>query len=56
VLLDMLPKGRDEHGAGMSWVRHHDRYGAGGRTLPNGRYEPAEAEMSCCTVPENAST
>lgn len=28
-LLDMVPKGRDEEGSsGMSWVRHHDRYGA----------------------------
>ena len=27
-LLDLVPKGRDEDGIeGMSWVRHHDRYG-----------------------------
>lgn len=27
-LLDLTPKGRDEHGprSGMAWVRHHDRY------------------------------
>ena len=27
-LLDLVPKGRDEHNAGhtMDWVRHHDRY------------------------------
>ncbi len=24
--LDLAPKGRDEEGNGMSWVRHHDRY------------------------------
>jgi predicted dithiol-disulfide oxidoreductase (DUF899 family) len=24
--LDMVPKGRDEAGRGMSWVRHHDKY------------------------------
>jgi predicted dithiol-disulfide oxidoreductase (DUF899 family) len=24
--LDMAPKGRNEDGRGMSWVRHHDRY------------------------------
>ena len=24
--LDLTPKGRDEAGNGMSWVRHHDRY------------------------------
>lgn len=27
VLLDLVPKGRDEAGSPMSWVRHHDRYG-----------------------------
>ena len=28
-ILDLMPKGRDEEGLkhGMSWVRHHDRYG-----------------------------
>jgi predicted dithiol-disulfide oxidoreductase (DUF899 family) len=25
-LLDLTPKGRDEDGRGMGWVRHHDRY------------------------------
>jgi predicted dithiol-disulfide oxidoreductase (DUF899 family) len=25
-LLDLVPKGRDEEGRGMRWVRHHDRY------------------------------
>jgi predicted dithiol-disulfide oxidoreductase (DUF899 family) len=25
-LLDLTPKGRDESGHGMRWVRHHDRY------------------------------
>ena len=31
VLLDLVPKGRDEDGLpfSMQWVRHHDRYGAG---------------------------
>ena len=24
--LDLVPKGRDEHGRGQFWVRHHDRY------------------------------
>ena len=30
ALLDLVPKGRDEHGPGANlgdWVRHHDRYG-----------------------------
>ena len=25
-LLDLVPKGRDEGGKGMEWLRHHDRY------------------------------
>ena len=25
-MLDLVPKGRDEHGHNMSWVCHHDRY------------------------------
>jgi predicted dithiol-disulfide oxidoreductase (DUF899 family) len=25
-LLDLMPKGRDEHDGAMAWVRHHDRY------------------------------
>ena len=25
-LLDLTPKGRDEHDGPMAWVRHHDRY------------------------------
>ena len=27
-LLDLTPKGRDEHDGPMAWVRHHDRYDA----------------------------
>lgn len=30
-LLDLMPKGRDEEGHGMRWVRHHDRYEPAGR-------------------------
>ena len=26
AILDRVPKGRDEEGHGMAWVRHHDRY------------------------------
>jgi len=26
-LLDLVPKGRDEAGVSMGWLRHHDRYG-----------------------------
>ena len=37
-LLDLTPKGRDEHDVPykMEWVRHHDRY------------EPAPASGACC--------
>jgi predicted dithiol-disulfide oxidoreductase (DUF899 family) len=28
-LLDLTPKGRDENGQNMAWVRHHDRYESG---------------------------
>jgi predicted dithiol-disulfide oxidoreductase (DUF899 family) len=24
--LDMMPKGRDEKGEGLAWIRHHDKY------------------------------
>ena len=39
-LLDLTPKGRDEHNPGhaMDWVRHHDRYEAA----------PAATPASCC--------
>ncbi|MGC4004929.1 MAG: DUF899 family protein [Pirellulales bacterium] len=34
-LLDVCPKGRDEADfPGMSWVRHHDRYGVPGFVDP----------------------
>lgn len=54
--LDITPKGRNETGRGnlTDWVRHHDRYGAGGVVQPTGRYqaeskfEKAEESASCC--------
>lgn len=42
--LDLTPKGRDENGPTFTlgdWVRHHDRYDAGGYVAPSGRYVPA---------------
>jgi predicted dithiol-disulfide oxidoreductase (DUF899 family) len=42
--LDLTPKGRDENGPTFTlgdWVRHHDRYDAGGHVAPSGRYVPA---------------
>jgi predicted dithiol-disulfide oxidoreductase (DUF899 family) len=44
VYLDMTPKGRNETGPNHNmtdWVRHHDRYDAGGVVEPTGRYVPA---------------
>lgn len=41
VLLDVVPKGRDETGPNHNltdWVRHHDRYGDRGFVDPTGRY------------------
>ena len=43
ALLDLLPKGREENERGnlTDWVRHHDRYGAGGHVEATGRYVDA---------------
>ena len=43
-LLDLTPKGRDEHNPAyaMDWVRHHDRY------EPAAPAEPAPAAGACC--------
>ncbi|RJF95060.1 DUF899 domain-containing protein [Noviherbaspirillum saxi] len=43
-LLDLTPKGRDEHNSvdTMDWVRHHDRY----EPVPVAK--PAPAASSCC--------
>jgi len=45
-LLDLTPKGRDEHNAAftMDWVRHHDRY----EPAPAAKAGPAPAAGSCC--------
>jgi predicted dithiol-disulfide oxidoreductase (DUF899 family) len=47
-ILEVLPKGRNEHGPYFSltdWVRPHNMYGKGGEVAPNGRYTPP---VSCC--------
>jgi predicted dithiol-disulfide oxidoreductase (DUF899 family) len=49
--LDIAPKGRNETGPRhdlSDWVRHHDRYNAGGFVLPSGRYQAEEKSESCC--------
>lgn len=41
MILDLTPKGRNETGPNhdlTDWVRHHDRYGAGGSVEATGRY------------------
>jgi predicted dithiol-disulfide oxidoreductase (DUF899 family) len=50
MLLDLTPKGRNETGPQRNltdWVRHHDRYGAGGHVDSSGRFVTAE-KTSCC--------
>ncbi|MCE9649918.1 MAG: thioredoxin family protein [Parvibaculum sp.] len=47
--LDIAPKGRNETGPSQDlsdWVRHHDKYDAGGHVDPQGRYH--EADEACC--------
>jgi len=51
MLLDLLPKGREENGPNHNltdWVRHHDRYGSGGYVDTTGRYQPAGRTEPCC--------
>lgn len=52
MLLDITPRGRNEHGPRKNltdWVRHHDRYGAGGYVDATGRYvAPEPADGPCC--------
>jgi predicted dithiol-disulfide oxidoreductase (DUF899 family) len=51
MYLDLTPKGRNENGPNNNmtdWVRHHDRYGAGGFVDRTGGYiAPKEAEPCC---------
>src|SRR5262249_32958810 len=54
--LDLTPKGRNETGPRRDltdWVRHHDRYSAGGFVQPSGRYQAAGKTDSCCHAMEN---
>ena len=50
MLLDLTPKGRNENERGnlSDWVRHHDRYDAGGYVAASGRYVADEKNESCC--------
>jgi hypothetical protein len=51
MYLDLTPKGRNETGPWHNltdWVRHHDRYEAGGTVNHQGRYIAAAAGESGC--------
>jgi len=51
VYLDLTPKGRNENGPRHNltdWVRHHDRYGAGGTVAETGRYVAARKASPNC--------
>lgn len=50
ALLDITPLGRDEGERGDlgGWVRHHDKYGAGGHVSPTGRFVPEETAGADC--------
>ncbi|MGB7436483.1 MAG: thioredoxin family protein [Candidatus Acidiferrum sp.] len=53
--LDLTPKGRNETGPGHNlgdWVRHHDRYEAGGFVDASGRYHAKESKGECCSAEE----
>ncbi|HEX9274654.1 MAG TPA: DUF899 family protein, partial [Candidatus Binatia bacterium] len=54
-LLDLTPKGRNERRDMTDWVRHHDRYQAGGLVLPSGRYQASEKADCGCHASENHS-
>ena len=51
MILDMVPKGRDEDHLGftMEWVRHHDRYGTDEFADPSKPYWPETASPSSTT-------
>jgi predicted dithiol-disulfide oxidoreductase (DUF899 family) len=48
-LLDLSPKGRDEHNPSytMDWVRHHDRYEPQADKAPAAATADAEAHACC---------
>ena len=55
--LDLTPKGRNETVRGnlSDWVRHHDRYEAGGHVDHRGRYLAGETAAKCCEEAETKS-
>ena len=58
MFLDLTPKGRDETGPNFSmgdWVRHHDRYGAGGYVDVTGGYIAPAESRPCCSSADSGS-
>jgi predicted dithiol-disulfide oxidoreductase (DUF899 family) len=56
MYLDLTPKGRNETGPNHNlsdWVRHHDKYGAGGFVDKTGGYIAPKNSTSCCASAEN---
>ncbi len=60
VILDMVPKGRDEDALPfpMAWIRHHDRYGTNTFADADKPYWPKTedaAKPSCCCASKDAA-
>ena len=52
MYLDLTPRGRNENGPHFSlgdWVRHRDRYDAGGHVDRSGAYIAPKPKTSCCS-------
>lgn len=59
MYLDLTPKGRNETGPRFNltdWVRHHDRYEAGGSVDHRGRYVALEPAESCKCAESNGNS
>ena len=58
VLLDLVPKGRDEDAFAfdMQWVRHHDKYESGELKDADRPYWPKTAEPAGCCHSKTAAT
>jgi predicted dithiol-disulfide oxidoreductase (DUF899 family) len=58
IVLDMMPKGRNETGPNHNltdWVRHHDKYDAGGFVDSTGRYVAPQDSANCHEAKEDCS-
>jgi predicted dithiol-disulfide oxidoreductase (DUF899 family) len=52
MYLDLTPRGRAENGPNFTmgdWVRHHDKYNAGGYVDPAGGYIAPSKSRPCCS-------